>query len=217
MFLRMKKIRERTYTKRLISFIVGFFIGWFLFAMLLAGNSNGEALSDRRSMLAVILSLATMIIYQIITEYNYLKRLDLTTISLHSNISVYKERERKLLLKAEQFIMKFLNHESDIQKSVASLRGGNAATVVNEETLSSLAGLRLTVENYPDLKADKHISKILEQLEQSENTILNSKLLFNEYVTYYNSAIVSFPAVLLSGLWKLKPLQFYVDNDIDEI
>ncbi len=213
----MKKIKERTYIKRLISFIVGFFVGWLLYLFIFAGMSGEEEISNIQGLITGLLSLATMITYQITAEYNYLKRLELTTASLYSNISVFKDRESKLLSKAEKFVLKFLNHESDVQKSVASLRGGSSANSVNEEALSSLAGLKVTVENYPELKSDKHVSKILDQLEESQNTILNSKLLFNEYVTYYNSAIVSFPSVLLSGLWKLKPLQFYVDNDIDDI
>jgi LemA protein len=213
----MKKIRERTYAKRLLTFIAGLIVGWILYIFVFAIINGDDPISDTQGMLAGLFSLITMIAYQLIAEYNYLKRLELTTASLHSNISVFKDRESKLLSKAENFVLKFLNHESDIQKSVASLRGGSSTNFVNEETLSSLNGLKVTVENYPELKGDKHISKILDQLEESQNTILNSKLLFNEYVTYYNSAIVSFPAVLLSGLWKLKPLQFYVDNDIDEI
>lgn len=215
----MKKIRERTYAKKLVSFIIGLVLGWFFYLFVLVIVVLGEAqeLSDTEGRIAALLSLATMIIYSIIAEYNYLKRLELTTSSLYNNISIYKQRERKLLSKAEKFILEFLSHESDIQKSVASLRSGNAGKSTDNQESISLGDLKITVENYPDLKSDKHISKILEQLEESQNTILNSKLLYNEYVTYYNSASISFPAVLLSGLWKLKPLQFYVDNDIDEV
>lgn len=212
----MKKIKEKTYIKRLVSFIIGFIIAWFFYGLFLAPGGE-EEMTDAQMTIAAVLSLLTMIIYELIVEFNYLKRLELTTDSLLSNISVYKERERKLLSKAEEIITRFLLHESDIQKSVASLRSGNKAEPINNTEAKSLSELKVTVENYPDLKSDKHISKILNQLEESENTILNSKLLYNEYVTYYNSGIVSFPATLLSGLWKLKPLQFYIDNEIDEM
>lgn len=57
---------------------------------------------------SLVLSFITMLIHMVIGEYNYLKRLELTTTSLHSNISVFKERENKLLSKAEEIISKFL-------------------------------------------------------------------------------------------------------------
>lgn len=158
-----------------------------------------------------------MIIYEVVAEYNYLKKLELTTASLYSNISIYKGREKKLLSKAEEIISGFLQHESDIQKSVVASRGENSVKLINNKENISLTNLKVTVENYPNLKSDKHICKILNQLEDSQDTILNSKLLYNEYVTYYNSAIANFPAVSLSSLWKLKPLEFYVDDEFDEI
>ncbi|ENK0839693.1 LemA family protein [Clostridium botulinum] len=143
--------------------------------------------------------------------------MELTTASLYSNISIYKGREKKLLSKAEEIISSFLQHESDIQKSVVASRGENSVKLINNKENISLTNLKVTVENYPNLKSDKHICKILNQLEDSQDTILNSKLLYNEYVTYYNSAIANFPAVSLSSLWKLKPLEFYVDDEFDEI
>ncbi|SFB36924.1 LemA family protein [Clostridium frigidicarnis] len=212
----MKKIKQRTYTKRLISFICGFFIGWFFYLMIMAIVESGEP-TDTQGLIATILSLITTITYELISEYNYLKRLELTTTSLYSNISLYKEREKNLLSKAEKFVLEFFKYESDIQKSVAVSRSVNSERFAGNEELKCLSNLKATVESYPDLKADKHVSKILEQLEQSENIILDSKLLYNEYTTYYNTAIVSFPAVLLTGLWKLKLLQFYIDNNIDEV
>ncbi|WP_089964748.1 LemA family protein [Lihuaxuella thermophila] len=54
--------------------------------------------------------------------------------------------------------------------------------------------LESNVENHPNLKSDKHISTLLNQIEESQNTILDSNLLYNQYVTYYNSVIYSFPA-----------------------
>ncbi|EJE7234415.1 LemA family protein [Clostridium botulinum] len=212
----MKKIKERTYITRLVSFIIGILIGWFFYIFVFASGS-GEDITDKQNRIAGILSLVTMIIYEVVAEYNYLKKLELTTASLYSNISIYKGREKKLLSKAEEIISGFLQHESDIQKSVVASRGENSVKLINNKENISLTNLKVTVENYPNLKSDKHICKILNQLEDSQDTILNSKLLYNEYVTYYNSAIANFPAVSLSSLWKLKPLEFYVDDEFDEI
>lgn len=212
----MKRIKERTYAKKLAVFIIGFTLGWVFYLFIVAMFNPAEEISDPLGILAAVLSLITMILYFIIGDYNYLKRLELTTNSLLSNISIYKEREKKLLSKAEEIILKFFAHESDIQKSVANVRSRSQMDLNDNLEFTSIKDLKVTVESYPDLKSDKHISKILEQIEQSQDMILHSKLQYNEYVTYYNTGIISFPAILFSGLWKLKPLHFYEDNsDLD--
>ncbi|EPY6472994.1 LemA family protein [Clostridium sporogenes] len=212
----MKRIKERTYITRLLSFIVGIFIGWFFYCCVWP-IGDAEELTDRQMIITFILSFLTMIIYQIIAEYNYLKRLQLTTASLYNNISIYEGREKKLLSKAEEIISNFLHHESDIQKSVSSSRQQREVKLINNKDDICLTNLKVTVENYPNLKSDKHTAKILNQLEESQNTILNSKLIYNEYVTYYNSDIVNFPSSLLAGVCKFKPLQLYGNDELDEI
>lgn len=213
----MIKIKERTYAKRFVSFFTGVVIGWFFYLFIFATIVGGEEIPEKYVMLSVLLSLITMIFYMIISEHNYIKRLDLATESLCSNISVFKKRESKLLSKAEQIISTFLNHESDIHKSVAASKGYNESNLLSQSGALTLSDLKITLEKYPNLKADQHIFKILEQLEESQNMILNSKLLYNEYVSYYNAAIVSFPASMFSGAWNLVPRDFYADNDVDDI
>lgn len=212
----MKKIKERTYTKKFIEFIGGIGIGYFFYLMIFAifFTAESEELTDSQLRIAVILSFLTMILYQIICEFNYLKRLELTTKTLHSNISIYKKREIKLIEKAEKVIVEFQNHESNLHKSVASLRSGKT-NFKQQKIFNSTKDFIVSVENYPELKSNKHITRILSQIEESQNSIASSKLLYNDYVTYYNSAIVSFPAMLFSGLWKLQPLNLYIDDDIE--
>ncbi|WP_028777276.1 LemA family protein [Shimazuella kribbensis] len=213
----MKVIKERTYTKKLLSFIIGVVIGLFFYLFIVAMFISSEEIPDKYAILALVLSLLTMVIYSLTSEFNYLKQLEFTMSSLLSNITVYKKREKELASKAEEVIVKFLKHESDIQKSIAASRSGTEKVADELENLS-LTNLKVTVENYPNLKSDKHISTILNQIEESQNTILESKLLYNQYVTYYNSTIYSFPANIFSGIWKLKPSAFYedqIDNDIN--
>lgn len=215
----MRVIKERTYTKKILSFFIGLLVGWILYlfvmTMVLPFNEPDGTLPDNFGLISLILSLVTMIIYSIISEFNYLKRLELTTQSLLSNITIFKKREKKLLSKADAVIHNFLQHESDVHKSVSASRGGTNPPKNGADTLS-LSDLKVTFENYPELKSDYHIAKILNQIEESQNMITNSKLTYNQYVTYYNSAICNFPAIMFSGLWKLKPLSFFEDYNVDD-
>lgn len=217
-------IRERTYVKKLIIFIFGFAIGYFMFLMILQIiapstfiDKKTDELTDFADLVSITLSLLTMILYSILAEYNYLKKLELTCESLLSNISIYKKREKDLLKKAWNIISKFLGHEGDVQKTVSQLRSNNiSGNKIDSNKLNNIKELKLVVENYPELKSDAHITKILVQVEESQNIIMNGKLQHNEYVTFYNGAMLSFPALLFIGLWKLKKLNLYVDDISDD-
>ena len=58
---------------------------------------------------------------------------------------------------------------------------------------SSLSRLLVTVENYPDLKANQNFLKLQDELASTENQILTARTRFNEAVQKYNNYILVFP------------------------
>ncbi|SHF02407.1 LemA protein [Seinonella peptonophila] len=209
-------IKERTYIKKFFVFAIGIIIGWIFYIFVAALFTSGDDIPDIYGILALVLSVLTMVVYSIISEFNYLKQLKFATSSLLSNISAFHKREQKLISKAEEVIATFLKHESNVHQSIATSRNDTKKVVTDLENIS-LSDLMLTVENYPRLKSDKHISKILEQIEESQNAILESKLMYNQYIAYYNGAIYSFPANIFSSMWNLKPLPLYEEQSNDDI
>ena len=65
----------------------------------------------------------------------------------------------------------------------------------------SLGRLLVVVERYPDLKANQNFMDLQVQLEGTENRIAIARNRFNESVNGYNSAVRTFPAVLLAGMF----------------
>ena len=66
---------------------------------------------------------------------------------------------------------------------------------------SSLSRLLVTVERYPDLKANQNFLELQSQLEGTENRINVARDRFNEAVKPYNSHIRTFPNNLLVGFF----------------
>lgn len=64
----------------------------------------------------------------------------------------------------------------------------------------ALKSLLVTVERYPDLKANKNFLELQSQLEGTENRINVVRDRFNETVKPYNATIRSFPNNLFAGL-----------------
>lgn len=66
---------------------------------------------------------------------------------------------------------------------------------------SALGRLLVVVERYPDLKANQNFMDLQAQLEGTENRINIARTRFNEQVNTYNSAVRTFPAVLIAGMF----------------
>ena len=63
----------------------------------------------------------------------------------------------------------------------------------------SLSRLLVTVERYPDLKANQNFLALQEELTSTENKVAFARQAYNDAVTDYNNARAVFPAVLLAG------------------
>ena len=70
---------------------------------------------------------------------------------------------------------------------------------------SSLSRLLVTVEQYPDLKANQNFLKLQDELASTENQILTARTRFNESVQKYNNYILVFPNSVFLGNYKEKP------------
>jgi LemA protein len=68
------------------------------------------------------------------------------------------------------------------------------------EVSSALSRLLVTVEQYPELKANQNFLDLQTQLEGTENRIAVERARFNETVQTYNVAVRRFPAGLLAGM-----------------
>ncbi|MFP9100035.1 LemA family protein [Flavobacterium sp. RHBU_24] len=70
---------------------------------------------------------------------------------------------------------------------------------------SSLSRLLVSVENYPNLKANENFLKLQDELASTENEIRTARVRFNEAVQSYNNYVLRFPNSMFLGGYKEKP------------
>ncbi len=70
---------------------------------------------------------------------------------------------------------------------------------------SSLSKLLVSVERYPDLKANSNFLKLQDELASTENQILTARTRFNESVEIYNGYVLAMPQSFFLGNYKEKP------------
>ncbi len=69
---------------------------------------------------------------------------------------------------------------------------------------SSLSRLLVSVERYPELKANANFLKLQDELASTENQILTARTRFNESVQDYNGYVLAMPQSIFLGSYKEK-------------
>jgi len=70
-----------------------------------------------------------------------------------------------------------------------------------QQLSGALSRLMVTVERYPELKANQNFRDLQTQLEGTENRIATERRRFNQSVQNYNTATKKFPTNIFAGLF----------------
>jgi LemA protein len=80
---------------------------------------------------------------------------------------------------------------------------------VQGELSSALSRLLVTVEQYPELKANANYIALQDELAGTENRIAVERRRFTETVQQYNVAVKRFPMNVLSGMFGFTPRAYF--------
>lgn len=128
----------------------------------------------------------------------YQKRADLIP-NLVATVKNYAEYESGILTAVVEARAKATQVTLDAENlTEENLKAFQAA---QDEMSGALSRLLVTVEQYPDLKANQNYLDLQSQLEGCENGIANARRQFNETVQDYNTFIRMFPTNLIAKLF----------------
>jgi len=77
------------------------------------------------------------------------------------------------------------------------------------ELSNALSRLLVVTERYPELKANQNFLGLQAQLEGTENRISVERSNYNEVVQRFNTAVRSFPTVVIAGMLGFSPRPFF--------
>ena len=86
-----------------------------------------------------------------------------------------------------------------------------------DELGSSLNRLIVSVENYPDLKANEEYLTLQAQLAGCENRILTERQRFNEAAKAYNQSIRKFPRNLIANMFGFEKRPYFEADEGAEV
>ncbi|MBE2229241.1 MAG: LemA family protein [Chitinophagaceae bacterium] len=153
----------------------------------------------------IIIGLLVLLVVWVISLYNGLVRLRNRRQNAFADIDVQLRQRHDLVPQLVDTVKGYATHEKELLTRITEARTAamSATTIdgkiVAEQQLSSaLAGLKVQVEAYPDLKANQNFLQLQEELSDIENKLAASRRFFNAATTEYNNAVESFPGNLVA-------------------
>jgi LemA protein len=139
-------------------------------------------------------------------ETQYQRRADLIP-NLVNTVKGYADFEKETLTGVIEARAKATSMQIDPSKlDEASLKQFEAA---QGQLSGALSRLMLTVERYPDLKANQNFRDLQAQLEGTENRIQVARKNFNESVRDYNTFIRKFPNNMIAGMFNFDKRPYF--------
>lgn len=172
------------------------------------------------SILFIVLIAVVLVILYFISIYNSLVRLKNQVKNAWSQIDVQLKRRHDLIPNLIETVKGYMQHERQTLESVTNARAqamsanGVAGISQAESTLSgALGNLRVSLEAYPELKANTNFLSLQEELSSTENKIAFSRQNYNDQVLFFNNKIQMFPSNIIAGMFNFKESEFFELED----
>jgi LemA protein len=142
---------------------------------------------------------------------------------LAADVDTQLQRRYDLIPNLVESVKGYMQFESELLQNVTKLRTDwQRASTVNDrvetsnQLESALSKIIVVYESYPDLKADKQVTRLMDELAGTENRIAVSRVNYNDGVRDYNTHLRTFPnnifnegGFLGAGPWRLQPYPQY--------
>ncbi|WP_169778162.1 LemA family protein [Campylobacter curvus] len=165
---------------------------------------------------AVFIVAAVVLVFAIIGIYNSLVGKKNQMLNIEAGVDAQLKRRYDLLPNLVAAAKEYLSHERGLLEAITELRSSaqNARTSeekfnLNNQLSQLLNGLKVTIENYPDLKANQNILHIQSTLSEIEEQISAARRAYNSSVEVYNNAIEMFPSNLIANSFGFKKAAFF--------
>ncbi|MDR2885865.1 MAG: LemA family protein [Rikenellaceae bacterium] len=159
----------------------------------------------------IVLGIALLLILIVAGMYNGLVKMRNNRENAFADIDVQLKQRHDLIPQLVASVKGYAAHEKETLDRVISARNGAMAArtiddkIVAENALSgALNGLKVTLEAYPDLKANQNFLQLQEEISDIENKLASVRRYFNSATKEYNNKVQTFPSNLIAGMFGFK-------------
>ena len=156
----------------------------------------------------IILVVIVLLIIWAISLYNNLVKLRNNRENAFANIDVQLKQRHDLIPQLVSTVKGYATHEREVLQKVTEARSAAmGATTINdkinaENALSSaLAGLKVSLEAYPELKANQNFLQLQSEIADVENKLAAVRRFFNSTTRELNNAVQTFPSNIFAKMF----------------
>lgn len=156
----------------------------------------------------IIILVAVVLVLWAVTSYNSLVRLRNNRENAFANIDVQLKQRHDLIPQLVATVKGYATHEREVLQRVTEARtAAMSASGINEKIAaenalsSALAGLKVSLEAYPELKANQNFLQLQTEIADVENKLAAVRRFFNSATRELNNAVETFPSNILAGMF----------------
>lgn len=157
----------------------------------------------------IIAVVIVILVVAAIALYNNLVKLRNMVDNAWAQVGVQLQRRLDLIPNLVETVKGYAAHERGTLDEVISARANvmdaktpEAKMAAENALTGTLKSLFAVAEAYPDLKANANFQQLQNQLADTEDKISYMRQSYNDTVMKYNTAIQTFPGMLLAGSFK---------------
>lgn len=169
----------------------------------------------------IILVLVIILVIWCISIYNNLVKLRNNRENAFANIDVQLKQRHDLVPQLVATVKGYATHEREVFQKVTEARSAAmSATGINDKIqaenalTSALSGLKVSLEAYPELKANQNFMQLQGEVADLENKLAAVRRFFNSATKELNNAVQTFPSNIFANMFGFhKEPMFEVPQD----
>ena len=166
----------------------------------------------------VIIGVALLLALFIIGMYNSLVRKRNEVDNAFGGMDVQLKKRYDLIPNLVATVQQYASHEKELLTKVTEMRAkatsGNLSADekvdLDNQISAGMRSIMVSVENYPDLKANENFLNLQRTLNEVESQISAARRTYNAVITDFNNAIQVFPNSIVAGMMGLKRKEVFV-------
>ena len=156
----------------------------------------------------IVLVVIVLRVVWCISIYNNLVKLRNNRENAFANIDVQLKQRHDLVPQLVGAVKGYADHEKDVFMRVTEARSAAmSATNIDDKIqaenalTSALSGLKVSLEAYPELKANQNFLQLQNELADIENKLAAVRRFFNSTTRELNNAVQTFPSNIFAGMF----------------
>ena len=154
------------------------------------------------------LAAVVILVIWIVFIYNNLVALRNNRENAFANIDVQLRQRYDLIPQLVATVKGYATHEKELLQRVTEARtAAMGATNINDKIAAdnqltgALAGLKVQLEAYPDLKANQNFMQLQTEIADIENKLAATRRFFNSATRELNNAVQVFPSNIIAQMF----------------